>query len=46
MTFLRLVGKRGGDTDGRHLVIVTVVVGFGSPCEDGEVVLFVYEVVD
>jgi hypothetical protein len=41
-----LVGEGHSDAGGWHLVVITVVVGFGSSGEDGEVVRSVSEVLD
>jgi len=44
--YLRLVGEGHSDAGGWHLVVIAVVVGFGSSGEDGEVVWFASEVLD
>jgi hypothetical protein len=44
--YLILGGEGNRDAGGRHLVVVAVVVGFGSSGKDGEVVRFAGEVLD
>ena len=46
MFYLSLVEKGHSDAGGRHLVVIVVVVGFGSSGEDGEEVRFASEVLD
>jgi len=46
VVFLGLVGEGGSDADGWLLFVVAVVVGFGSPGEDGEVIWFADEIFD
>jgi hypothetical protein len=44
--YLGLVGEGHSDAGGWHLVVIAVVVGFGSSGEDGEVVRFASDVFD